>query len=451
MPSTRSATPHVVGRRNPFIPILAIVAVVAGVLALIIWSRRPPPPPTQPKVSGEVPPARVRVVIDASASMAGYFNGKTEFKDFLAQLIPGLPKYLSLNQKPPEMSYAFAGAPPQLLTPYEGSTQTLISDILNNKIPAGGSSMLQDVLGEIKNTIRSDEVDFLLTDGIFSYSNAEIKKKPDINKINIEGLAALVQEVFQHQDWGEKKIKPGLAILQYLSHFQGTYFTFNNTRLACCDGPRPFYLWIIGDAKRVASTFAAIRQIPDLEPRHAVLLGQTSLKPDPRVLNYSNRSGTWIRGRKNRLTLQQVPARGPAQVTIALNLSDLPADVLKEDYVLKHLDIKADFATLAAKGFWTRAQAESKLNARDVEDLNLATHFLVLDIKTMELETASVSVALRDDLPPWSQESTTDDDMATNDPEAKPQTFGFLPIVKGAFRALHGNEPLLQFQLTLER
>ena len=134
----------------PLVPAAALVVVL--ILAIIREGAVKPAAPAPP-----VPmPGRVRVVVDTSASMAGYFGGKTEFKDFLATLVADLPRHLAgASQKPPEINYVFVADSGQGFEQYPGSAQNLIDEVLNNKVMVGGSSMLQDVLAEIKNTIQN--------------------------------------------------------------------------------------------------------------------------------------------------------------------------------------------------------------------------------------------------------------------------------------------------------
>src|SRR5438477_9176110 len=86
--------------------LLPLVAVIAFVLAKIISG---PVDPPKKKEAPSAPINRIRLVIDTSASMAGYFGGKTEFKNYLAKLIADLPRQLGESGLHPEISYAFAG------------------------------------------------------------------------------------------------------------------------------------------------------------------------------------------------------------------------------------------------------------------------------------------------------------------------------------------------------
>ena len=139
-----------------------------------------------------------------------------------------------------------------------------------------------------------------------------------------------------------------------------------------------------------------------------------------------------------------------AQLTVALNLDGVPGDQLARDHVLANLEIGSEFASVTPSGFAPRAQLQPAFNPRDASDLEGATHFLTLKVSRLSVKSANVSVLLRNRLPKWCLEATTEDDHDTAQERIPPRTFGFWPIVSGAFRAV-GGDPVFQFQLTLER
>jgi hypothetical protein len=384
--------------------------------------------------------------------MAGYFGGKTEFKDSLAKLVAEIARIAGSSMSKPAVSYVFTRDAGQPFEPFNGPPQDLITAILNNNVLLGGSSMLQDALRQIKDDLAPDQVDLLITDGIVSYPNEQVQRDREVNRTSIEALGAQVQLVFQDPDWAaKKKIQPAVAVLQYLSRFQGTYYTYRNDKLACCPAPRPYYIWIIGEARRVTALFAAIQRTSGFAPRHAVVLGGGGLDAQPRVLTYTKRVGTWRRDRTDRLRVRRVPADGQAQATVALNLRGLSDDVLTREHVLKHVAVSADFATVVPVDFASRAQLEATLDPNDGPDLQDATHFLTLGVRELRAGATIASVELRDELPAWCRAATTDDDTNAAEPESRPATFGFLPVLSGAARALRKSGILVQFQLALEQ
>jgi hypothetical protein len=197
-----------------------------------------------------------------------------------------------------------------------------------------------------------------------------------------------------------------------------------------------------------------MRRDPALQPQHALLLGPTAHDAKPRVLTYSMRSGNWLRNRTNLVGLLKVPVVGPVDVTIALNLAGLPDDVLTREHVRRNAEVKVDFAKVTHVDFLSRREAEAKgqLNPLDKNDLVGATHFQQLRIDAMNVDNEIVSIAVRDELPVWIRDMSTDNDLDASAHGAPSKTFGLLPIIGGAARALrNADQRLFEFQLALER
>src|SRR4029079_8452015 len=137
----RASAVPAIGRRNPARIIVPVTAALAclGVTAFFALHEHKT---ERPRIVSVPPlPGTVRVVIDTSASMAGYFGGKTEFKDFLAQLVADLPRVLQANgQKGPPIRYAMVDTASSTIVPLGKTPDELIQAILANQIPTGGSS-----------------------------------------------------------------------------------------------------------------------------------------------------------------------------------------------------------------------------------------------------------------------------------------------------------------------
>jgi hypothetical protein len=210
-------------------------------------------------------------------------------------------------------------------------------------------------------------------------------------------------------------------------------------------------LWIVGDSEKVVSVFEALRRSADLAPAHALVLGPTRRRVNARVLNYSKRQGNWHRDRVDPLGVQRVPSNGQIRMTIALELQGIPDDTLTRAHVLRHLDIQQSFARVKVADFLSRAEVQADLASRDVSDLAGATHFLVLDVERLDVDSERVTITLRDTLPAWCEAATTLDDTTLPPRDAVPQTFGLCPIIRGAANALATDAPVFAMNLTLTR
>ncbi len=455
---------------------IAVSAVALGGLAVAaMWPRADVTPP--PRVATLRAPDRIIVVIDTSASMRGYFTGKTEFKDTLATLIatlaqvrvdapaassPAAPSSQPVRaangtrsaadrttpstRRTPQVSYYFtpeAGSP---LAPVDGDSTLLIRRILDGGVTFVKSSMLQDAIGRMRDMLKQDPgaVGVLITDGVLSFSNEQIARNTEITRENIGILAAEIQTALHPDRWTSDV---HLSVLQYVSSFNGVYYTYRNAPIKLQDRPRPYYVWLLGHQDRVRFLVRLLREQPaPLRPDHELEIPQRAA-PNPRVLGYSGRAGTWFRHATHRLTLTDVTitARKAATFYVALDLSHLPPDTASLASLGRQLKVDTEFVEARVT-----PRASVKPHPRDVAELVGATHYLEVVATNFSGKDGRIRVTLPDLFPDWcAAASIADDREAATEP--MPRTFGLLPMLTGAAGALRPvDRPVFTFDIRLE-
>ena len=158
------------------------------------------------------PPCAVNVVVDTSESMRGYFEGQTEFKVVLSRLASALDKFKQEPAKshcPNTIAFQYYNTNSATLIPAAADSREFNDALLNDTIPSGAESPLQNMLEKVVDESSgaatpipsapdnpkpcpvapsNSALSILVTDSIFSYSDEEIAKNREVNKKTSRGL-----------------------------------------------------------------------------------------------------------------------------------------------------------------------------------------------------------------------------------------------------------------------
>lgn len=227
-------------------------SLIVGIVALvaIIWSLIKPTP--QPPPHGKLPETcsvlksdtagtslknyQVDFYMENSASMDGYVNGNTEFKDVLGKMIvsshhacKGTDFYFVNSQvyKANESAIDFI----QMLNP------------ANIKVGNVGSTDVNQIFRNILKGTRKNVISVLFSDCIYSVTDVNSQLDNAKNATTDAFLTALAKA-------------PSLAtiILQFVSSFDGYYYDRNDKPFVC-KSQRPFYVVITGNRNALKSLY----------------------------------------------------------------------------------------------------------------------------------------------------------------------------------------------------
>jgi hypothetical protein len=433
------------------------------------------------------PPCTINVVLDTSESMRGYFEGQTEFKDVLSRLASALDKFKTEPAKPhcpSAIAFQYYNTNSGTLVPAAADSREFNNALLNDAIPSGTESPLQNMLEMVVDessgaatpvppdsdrpkqcpVAPSDSVlSILVTDSIFSYSDEEIAKNREVNKDNIKGLAEEVGIIFNKAHALDKSA----SILAFKSQFHGTYFNYRNGRSTWGSVPRPYYFWVIGSATNVRAVRSFL-QAESIIPDHALDFVIDPFDLSSTILQYTDRKGTWNRHNdesplrihvrkpflddRDKSSGPDNDSRGEIGFAVGLDLSHLSPDQLSGDYLTKHLRVESQSPDLEIKSvaIKTRAEIEADLNPRDRGQIPHATHFVLITTDFKFIKTARLSISIDDALPSWYLDWSNEDDTQT-DQRTLETTFGLRYFVEAIARAYDVKGPIAKTTILLER
>jgi hypothetical protein len=427
--------------------------VAASLVIMLALALRPnhtsqPIPPLPPEL-----PCRINLVLDTSASMQGYFHGRTDFKDTLSRLVSALDRIQPTKKCAVSITYQFATNSGELI-PTNDNSSSFINKLLNGELMNGQDSLLQEmfrnIIAESSGRTGSDPstLSILVTDSIFSYPDDKIRINPAINKENIAELASEVQLLFNDAS----KAGKAASVLAFNSQFHGTYFDYRNTKTVCCSAPRPYYMWLIGTPDNIR----AIREFIEAESlnySHAIDFGVQPFALQPTILQYTSRKGKWYRDRARPNAVQvaePISASSELRFAIALDLSRLSNDQKTSDFLANHLIVQSTGLVIKHVDLRTRAEFEPSMNPRDKVKSFTFTHVLVITTDNKFTQQADLSIAIDNAIPSWYIQWSNEDDSKTNT-DTPDTTFGLKYFVESIARSYHNDDPLARTTIHLER
>jgi hypothetical protein len=446
-----------------------------------------PPPFICPPISGLDPPCTINVVLDTSASMRGYYRGQTEFKDTLSRFAFALDKFKQEPEKPhcpSTIAYQYYDTGSRALVPAAADSTEFNNELLNDTIPSGNESPLQTMLERVVDESSgvpaspapesrgpkkcpvppsNSALSILITDSIFSYPDDMVARNREINRENIRMLAQEVGIIFNKAHAQGKSV----SLLALKSQFHGTYYNYRNDRSTWGTTPRPYYLWLIGSSANIRAVRGFL-QSEGIIPDHALDFVVDPFDPSPKILQYTERKGTWNRYNdenpkrihirrpfpddRNRNADQDINLKKEVGFAVALDLSHLSPDQLSGDDLATHLKIESQSPDLQINNWAikTRAEIGSRLNPMDREEIPHATHIVLITTDFNFTKTAPLTISIDDAPPSWYIKWSNDNDTLT-DQHTLESTFGLRYFVDAIYEAYKLKGPVAKTTILLER
>lgn len=197
----------------------------------------PPPPPPVPEDTIEKP-SSATFLFDISGSMKGYLQSSGDSR-FL-----GVTTFF--ENIPSNIVFRLYGKKEG-----EPIERAKFNQMLNDRsIKWSDESDLIAMVRSMKNHVDSAgyHISFLLTDGILSGSDADIRKSPDrsYNKINRQTMSENLSHLFS-----SPKDSLCVLIVRYKAKFRGPYSFYNNSSDSLDNKDRPFFIIALGKWKYV--------------------------------------------------------------------------------------------------------------------------------------------------------------------------------------------------------
>lgn len=197
-------------------------------------------------ISVKSKPVKVKVYIDNSSSMEGYFNSPNSSP--IIEVISGVQQFFGKMDNNIQGYYVdkqnnFANY----------SLDSLTADLTKKKLRNYQDSyQLDQLIGRMVSDIKKDNknktISFLITDGIPSGSNEEINHS--INRSFNKQSASALQYRIASKFYGTNNI--AVSVYQFMSGFNGKYWYYNNDRKPMNLSNKPFYIIAVGDRELVS-------------------------------------------------------------------------------------------------------------------------------------------------------------------------------------------------------
>lgn len=352
----------------------------------------------------------VHVYMENSASMQGYNNKDCNgFTSVISELVSA---YGRKNTK----GYFYS----------DGLSEATDADkfadkIAGKKVLYGKSSPLHVIISTIIN--KNSSISFLVTDGIMSGTDEQIRTNASYNKDYREELQHNLSDKLK-----EKQLAS--SIYQFESNFDGTYYCYDNSQIVLKERKRPFYVIAIGQKKYINDFKNRIdeKSLPGLNPLQQIHFGLTNYP-------YNIALSASIFGKKDTPTtinidISQIRKRGieidgKRYLDLSIHIPDfMPPHISEETYIRKNLIAKFNGTPIT-----------DKLILFNPDSRTIHMHIYQNDI----LKSNKLECYLKYKLPNWCMASSSNDDKGVAK-SLLATTFNLEYLIKGIQYGIEGTK-----------
>lgn len=367
--------------------------------------------------------------MENSASMDGYVNGTTEFKDVLGKMI------VAANHSCKSASLSFVND-----KIYE-TTDNAISFIqmLNpSKIKVGnvGATDVNQIFRNILGKSGKNDISVLFSDCIYSVSNVT----NELDNAKNATTDAFLQTI-------TKDTTVATIILQIVSRFDGYYYDRNDTPMRCTSA-RPFYVVITGNRdalKKMYDTFK-IDNLPGL--KNKCLLSSESWTLDDKnacIVISDNTNARRIKAMKNYLDVESFSLGrdcNTLQFGVGVDFANMFVD---NSYI-----VDASHYAVEPESYKVKSVVKASPSAiGDFSDTPRMPYVLNLEVPTNNF-APSVTITLKKDIPAWVKASNVKDDAGFV--PSSTQSFAIQKMVEGISAAYSADyENIFKLQININK
>lgn len=378
---------------------------------------------------------KINVFLETSVSMKGYVNANTTGNYVLKEVLPYLLTDLDNNYKDLTTIYTVTNRPQKV----SDDRQKFLQQLRSGDIFGGGSSPFQDVFAAVIDSIGDTSISIMISDCI-----------SDLGSDNTlsEGVK-VSQAIYSHLS---KKEDIGVAVFQYNSDFNGTYYydrnntggknpnarPYYNTILK----NRPFYIWILGN-KNLVNQLLEKEIFKGYNQSHFFNLPLNDI--NAQVLANPKKGKISINEDKQTIMIKEASSKRPVEFMIGVRLKDKPKYYSKLFSDSSLFKITPDYLNSEIN----LQSTDSILNEKKVDksfiDKNGLSNFLKINMVDLDPNLDSFSISLPSIGASWFNTVHLDDDYGLSAEELEGKTFAFKYITDGFDRYYKDEEPLLKF------
>lgn len=397
-----------------------IVGIVAIIVIVLMLVKKSPSIPDHKLIAGtskvlqqsekkaNLKKYHINFYMENSASMDGYVNGNTEFKDVLGQMIvsshhccKGTDFYFINNQVYKANTSAIGFI--QMLTPS------------NIKVGNVGATDVNQIFRNILDATKRDTISVLFSDCIYSVTDVNSQLDNAKNATTDAFLTALA-----------KDNTLATIILQFVSSFDGFYYDRNDKPFAC-KSPRPFYAVITGnrDALKALYSDFKVESLPGLRNKCFLSTESWTLTAENSctiISDYTN--ARRIKTQKNFLDIEEISldkTSSSLQFAVGVNFSDVFVD---ESYILD----KNNYIVEPSSYNVVNVAKASISSVGDFEYPPSKPYAITLSVPYGSFAPV-ITLALKKKIPTWVTKSNVSDDAGYV--PASNQSFAIQKVVEG--------------------
>lgn len=349
-------------------------------------------------------PENAVLYLDCSHSMKGYINTATDakFKNVISSLLYWMPTkaYLFDTKEQPEIS-----------------RDEFINLINTRKVSWSDESDLTKMIGSMVKKVNDGSVgiSYLITDGIMSGSNQEVRESVD-RSFNITSRGTLTARIADAVSACNDDI--AILLIKYISSFTGKYYCYTNVdQVDFKENQRPFYVVAVGNRKLVKELVEKTQKEELLSNNQGLLLLGDEY-PYNLSLTASKKEG--ISFSKDKQIIVGTNIRSDDYVIFNGNLSHLPSYMQSTEYFEKNGEVYIQYSQ---KGEFKKLDSQYISYEIDGTNLNLG-------VQAKCIRRNSMYFKLKYELPNWIEMSSSDNDKNIKQSPI-PKTFNLKYFVKG--------------------
>lgn len=336
---------------------------------------------------------------DCSSSMKGYINTAIDakFKNVISSLLYWKPTkaYLFDTKEQPEIS-----------------RDEFINLINTRKVSWSDESDLTKMIGSMVKKVNDGSVgiSYLITDGIMSGSNQEVRESVD-RSFNITSRGTLTARIADAVSACQDDV--AILLIKYTSSFTGKYYCYTNVdQVDFKENQRPFYVVAIGNRKLVKELVDKTQKEELLSNNQGVLLLGDEYP-------YELKLTTEIRTKDN-LRIIGTHIRPDDDIIFYGDLSSLPSYMQDTTYFSRNGEVYIQYS---------RNSEFKKLDSKNISYYIDGTK-LRLNIPAKYIRHNAMYFKLKYELPSWIEISSSDNDKNIKQSPI-PKTFNLKYFVKG--------------------
>lgn len=388
---------------------------------------------TLAKTSSSTEPIKIKFFLERSGSMIPYDSPRTkgDFKAAISRLLNSVPNRGNENN----LMYVVNNS----VYPYQQTYKDFLrsKDIFNDTKGIGDPRYTDFtcIFDSILTRTQSNELSILVSDLIYSTKDME---RVNPQKIKNEAQTMTTNIFKSHAD-------KDVLVMKLHADYYGKYYPYNSpNRGVHYEGNRPFYIMLVANPEVMRRIFidSDYREFSDMERLDGFedyyCFSHASVTPYYSVLLSDKRNkGRFGAVRGSGTTIHEIEnikseRDGQVAITLAVDLSGvITGDDYKKDKNNYEISSLSEFEIDEIE----KIDLEDRTQSLEHYAPN-ATHLIVLSTDK-EIKNETLSLRLKDKLPEWVSESTSEDDTKVSDDDFSKTTFAFSYLMQGIYEAFH--------------